>query len=187
MEKRWLVISSIVSSLFAISLVSAAWTFTGMMDQWVELGVFSFVLPFLLVFALIYGILSTSPILGDNKGVLAIIALAIGLLSLYGGFVPRFFAEISVNLAIALSVLLCAIILMGLWIKENAIKWTIIGVGIIAFVAVVVSSFNNGSLGYTGNLWEQYGPALVTLLIIGGIIAFVVFGHTPSSSSTTTK
>ena len=129
----------------------------------------------LLVFALVYGILSKIAIFGDNQGVNAIIALALGLLSLSGGYASRFFATIAPNLAIALSVLLCAIILLGLWIQEKAIKWTVIGVGIIAFVAVVVSSFSDKGLTVTGGLWDEYGPALVTLLIIGGIIATIVW------------
>ena len=53
-----------------------ATTITDVLNQWAEIGVFAYVLPFLMIFAVIYGILSKTQILGGRKGVDATIALA---------------------------------------------------------------------------------------------------------------
>ena len=47
-------------------------TITEILNIWNDLGVFSYVIPFLLIFAIIYAILEKSKILGDEKAVSAI-------------------------------------------------------------------------------------------------------------------
>ena len=43
----------------------------------------------------------------------------------------------------------------------------------MAFIFIVASSFSgNRIMGL--NLWDEYGPALITLVIIAGIIALVI-------------
>ena len=39
-------IAGLITGIFGISLVSAAWTFTGMLNEWAAMGVFKYVLPF---------------------------------------------------------------------------------------------------------------------------------------------
>ncbi len=169
----------ILAGIFALGSVSAQWTFTGMLNDWAAMGVFKYVLPFLLIFAVVYGILSKTEILGKNQGVNALIALTLGLLSLVGDYVPNFFEKIIPNLGMALAVLLVAVILLGLFYsskKDEGISWlkyVIFGVGAVAFLAVVSNSFTNQP-GYWA--WEEYGPALITLLVIAGIVALIVWG-----------
>jgi hypothetical protein len=181
--KKGLVLS-ILAGIFSIASVSAAWTFTAMLNQWDQMGIFNYALPFLLIFALVYGILNKSKIFGDeNKGAVVIISLAIGLLSLVGNYVSNFFKIIMPNLAIGLSVLLCGIILVGLLWQEEKIKswlpYVIFGLGAIIFIYVVYGSFSGNSWGGS-YVWDQYGSALVTLLILGGIIwAVIGIGKNP--------
>ncbi len=172
-------------SVLLISFVSAAskWSVTDVLNTWASAGIFKYILPFLLVFALIFGLLSKSQILGDNRGVQAIIAIALGLLSLVGDYFPNFIEKMAPNLAVAISVLVAAIVLLGLFYdpkdaKKNWIMYIIFGVSAIAFVVMVADTFS----GYSGvgyNVWDQYGPALVTLLILGGIIWAVVANKKP--------
>lgn len=175
--KKGLVLS-ILAGIFSIASVSAAWTFTGMLNQWDQMGIFSYALPFLLIFALVYGILSKSEIFGkENKGAVVIISLALGLLSLVNNYVSNFFKIIMPNLAIGLSVLLCGIILVGLLWKEDKMKnwlpFVIFGLGAIIFIYVVYGSFSGNTWGGS-YVWDQYGSALVTVLILGGIIWAVI-------------
>ena len=167
-----------VGVLFSMNFVSAAWRFSDMLDTWANMDIFSYVLPFLLIFAMVFGILNKSNIFGaEAKGVNVIIALALGLLSLVGGYVPEFFQTMIPNLAVGLSVLLAAIILMGLFMSggnEKFINWGLILIGIIIFIFVMYSSFSD-SYNSIGNLWDQYGSALVTLLVLIGIVAMIVF------------
>jgi hypothetical protein len=172
MEKRWVfgALASIV--IFrSLSFVSAAFNFTDMLNMWANAGVFKYVLPFLLVFALVFGILSKGGILGDNKGVHAILAATLGLLSLVGDYFPNFLEKFAPNLATGVSVLLGAIILLGLFYKEGDnrknIIWVLFGIGVIAFLLIITNTFSS-SYGFAGmNIWQDYGPAIITLVILG--------------------
>lgn len=181
-------ILSSIGILFSLNFVSAAWRFSDVLNTWAEMDVFTYVLPFLLIFAVIYGILSKSNMFGaEAKGVNVIIALALGLLSLVGGYVPEFFQRIAPNLAIGISILLAAIVLLGLFMdgtQKPKIVNGLIGLAVLIFIFVAYSSFSYNYLGF-GNLWYEYGNALVTLLIIAGIIAAVIFWGKGTTSGTT--
>ena len=70
-------------------------TVTDVLNIWNDLGVFSYIIPFLLIFAVIFAILDKTHILGaDNRAIQAIVAVSIGLLSLQFDFVSEFFAII---------------------------------------------------------------------------------------------
>jgi len=159
-----------------------AWSVVDLLNQGETQGLFKYVLPFLLVFALVYGILSNMKILGENKGVHAIIAVALGLLSLYNDFLPNFVVGFAPNFAIGISILLAAIILFGLFISGDAdskitwIKYLLFGIAAAVFVVVAYSSLNDYTFMGSG-IWQEYAPALVVLLIIIGLIAFIVWGN----------
>ncbi len=186
MEKRWVfgALASLVL-LGSLSFVSAAFNFTDMLNMWATAGVFKYVLPFLLVFALVFGILSKGGILGDNKGVHAILAATLGLLSLVGDYFPNFLEKFAPNLATGVSILLAAIILLGLFYKpegdEKNIIWVLFAIGAIAFILIVTNTFSD-SYGLTGlNIWQDYGPAIITLVILGVAIWAIVSWSKSSS------
>src|SRR3990167_5223415 len=85
-------------------------TFGNLLSQWEQLGVFSYVLPFLLIFALVFGILMRTKIFEENKGINGIIALSTALMALQFNFVPIFFSDIFPKLGIGISVILAGII-----------------------------------------------------------------------------
>jgi len=165
-----------------VPIILQALSFADILNKAAEMQIFSYVLPFLLVFALVYAILIKSNILGDNKGAIVIISLALGLLSLVGDYFPNFIQAMSPKLAIALSLLIAVLVLLGLFVERA--QWLnnlFIGVGILAFVIVAYSSL--ADYRFTGSwLWEEYGPALVTLIIIGIVIALIVRGSSKESS-----
>lgn len=183
-SRGFVLVSLGLAFIASLGFASAAFNIADILNQWADMGVFYYLLPFLLIFALVYGILSSTEILGrDQKAVNAIVSLALGLLALVTDAVPKFFMTLAPNLGIALSILLAAIVLVGLFIREtNWIKTGLIIVAIIAFVAVVISSFS-GYPTSARNLWDEYGPALVTLAILAGIIALIVWGGRSSGSS----
>jgi O-antigen/teichoic acid export membrane protein len=80
------------------------------------------------------------------------------------------------NLAIGLSILLAVIILLGLFYKDTDVKWIkyiFVAVGAIAFIVVAYSSLSQ--YGSSNSfLWQQYGSALIVLVILGIIIGFAV-------------
>lgn len=178
MEKRSLFnIVGVLGGIFCLSSVSAAWSFDTLFRQWDSAGIFYYILPFLLVFALLFGILSKITILGDNKAVHAIIAAAIGLMSVITPFFPNFLRAMSSDLAVGISILLVAIILMGLF-YDSEHKWIIyilFGIGALAFIFIAADTLS-GVPGTGFNIWDDYGPAIITFLILAGIIWAIVAG-----------
>lgn len=151
-------------------------TITDVLNTWADMGVFAYLLPFLLIFALVFGILSRTKMLGENKGVNAVLAGAIGLMALQFDWVSTFFATVFPYAGIGMSVLLVALILMGMITEdENATKWIFFGLGAIIFLFVIGYAFYNFSwLGaYTGQDWV---PTIVLLLIIIGAVVAVILG-----------
>jgi hypothetical protein len=158
------------------------------LDQWAAAGVFAYVIPFLLIFAVVFGVLSATRILGGNKGVHAIIALAVGLLALQLPFVPAFFTEIFPRLGVGLAVLLTIIILMGLFIPWKQKGWltafAIIG-ALIALV-VIISAFS--SYTFWGSWWWQnYGGAIIAGVIILAVIGVIIASTKQRTGAGTTN
>src|SRR3989344_436567 len=92
--------------------------------QWEYMGVFDYILPFLLVFAVVFGILSSTKFLGKNNAVYVIIAIVIGLLALrWQFFFSTFLAEIFPRLGIGLAVILTLLILVGMFIAEDETRY----------------------------------------------------------------
>jgi hypothetical protein len=154
---------------------------TEVLNIWNEMGVFSYVIPFLLIFAVVYAILSKTKLLTtggeENRWILAIISVSVGLLSLQFDFVSEFFAVVFPRFGIGLSLFLVIIIILGFFSVDESGKpgrsiqvfgW-IIGVGVFIWA---LSSWDqwSGQVGFGGwfvqNVWA--------LLILGGVIAVII-------------
>jgi hypothetical protein len=157
------------------TIIMAGFSFGNLLRAADQADIFYYVLPFLLIFALIYGILSKSEVIGKNKGVNVIIALSLGLLSLVGNYFPDFIQKMGGKLAIGLSLVLAIMILLGLFMDAEH-KWItnlFVIVGIVAFVIVAYSSLADYS--FSGSfLWNDYAPAIISLVVIGFIVWFAV-------------
>lgn len=155
------------------------------LQTWADMGVFSYALPFLLIFAIVFGILFQSRMLGENKGVITVVALAVGLLALQFDFVPSFFSTIFPYAGVGIAILLVAMILMGLFIddptrrKHFMLVFFILG-ALIALI-VILSSLSSYTW-WGGWWWQQYWPAIIALVVIGGLVALVIAASTRTSS-----
>ncbi|MEM4230701.1 MAG: hypothetical protein QXF25_02400 [Candidatus Pacearchaeota archaeon] len=164
----------------------AGFGFGELLTQLSQIGFFSYVLPFLLIFAFSYALLGMIPIFEKNKGAAAIIAIALGFLSLQLNFVPVFFATIFPKFGIGLSVLLVALILSGIFItKEGEGKtvytWVFFGLGMLIFVVIAISSLSDYTMSLEG-FWYRYGALIIVgALIIGAIVAVFVSASKGSS------
>ena len=153
-----------------------ATTITEILNTWAQAGVFAYVLPFLIIFAIIFGILNKSQVLGNNKGVQATLAIAIGLISLQFDLVSNFFANIFPYLGMGIAILLAALILLGLGTEgEKWGKYIWLVLGIVIFFVVIASSFSSISfLSWSSPFFQQYGTLFFTFLFIAVLIWFVV-------------
>lgn len=152
-------------------------TIADILNQWQTLGVFDYVLPFLLIFTVIFGILEATNIVGKNKGVHVLIALVIGLLALRTGLVQTFFGELFPKLGVGLAVILALLIITGLFINSKEAKywmWGIAAVGMIIWIIILVSSFDTvGWFGGSGFFEDSAGLIIGAVLLLGVIIAVV--------------
>ena len=142
---------------------------------------FDFLLPFLLVFAIVYGILSSTKFMGENKGVYLIVAFVIGVLSLrYQYFFSSFLSELFPRLGIGLAVILTVMILVGLFIaREETRYWGygLAAIGVIIAIVVIYQSFVATGNGFIGGLNSDFvGFIILGVLLIGLIIAVAVSG-----------
>jgi hypothetical protein len=155
-----------------------AFDLTAMFANWQTIGVFDYILPFLLIFAVVFGILQASKLVGDNKGVHVIIALAIGLLVLQSGMVQSFFREIFPRLGVGLAVIISLVILTGLFVQSET-KWMLyvfIGVGVLVWLIATLGSFEQFNFG----AFENYSGVILGVVLLVGVIVAVV---TSSSKS----
>jgi len=151
-------------------------TIGNMLDQWAQIGVFTYVLPFLIIFALIFAILNQIKLFNKNRGVNAIIALAVGFMSLQFDFVPRFFSEIFPRLGIGLGIILIILIMIGMFMDPEK-SGLMIALMIIGFIIVIVILLNTaGSLGWmTGYWWEENWGTILGIVVVLGLIGMIIF------------
>jgi Zn-dependent protease with chaperone function len=156
-----------------------------------QMGVFAYLLPFLLIFALVYGILTKTTILGNNKGINVVLAIAIGLMALQFNFVSYFFAEIFPRLGVGLAILLVMTVLLGAFVDFDENSWAkriFFGVGALTVLIIVFQSLGS-SFGF-GGTWFNLGfggigyrlqNALPWILVVG-VTGFLIFKIVKSDS-----
>ena len=161
--------------------------------QWQAAGVFSYALPFLLLFALTFGLLCRINLFSSknkegvdspNKSINAIIALSVALMSLQFDFVSIFFSEIFPRFGVALSIILVILILGGLFIDTSSkgFSWGLIAVVFVIIGIVIFSSLE--SFGYGASyLWRDNLGTLLPWIILIGLFVAVVAGSTTSSTA----
>lgn len=145
-----------------------------LLNQWAQMGFFSYLLPFLLIFAVVFGILSSIKIFEKNRGVDAIIALTVGLLALQFDAVPVFFSQIFPRLGIALAVILTIVILAGFFVdtKNAGIMYTLLGIGIVASLIVIVTSFSN--FGFSSIFFREHMTLIFTIVFVLAALGIIV-------------
>lgn len=168
-------------SLFLQTFAYAGGGFGGFLDALAQLGFFSFVLPFLLIFALVYGLLLRVKLFEKN-GINAVIALAVGLMSIQFDFVPIFFSQIFPRVGVGLAVILAVLIVVGIFVpKQNWVIYLLFGVSALTIILILAGSFE--SLGWTYSsdltLWfANWWPLLFGLVFMGVIIWLIVTSTT---------
>ena len=149
-------------------------------SSWEQAGFFSLLLPFLLIFALVFGILTKLQIFKEARAVNAIIALAVGLMSLQFGFVTEFFSQIFPRLGVGLAIILGVLIVVGLFAdpKSPIVNYVLLGIGIITIAVVVIQS--SGALGWaSGQWWESNWQVVVGAIFLFILIAVIVGSANP--------
>lgn len=156
-----------------LATLPSIFNFGDLLNELNNMGFFSLILPFLLVFAISFAILTQIPLFKDGKGPASIIAVSIGLISLQFGAVPEFFTRLFPNLGIGLGILLAGLILAGVFLSSgtakdlDAYKWIFFGLGALIFIIVVLVSLSDWGYGNTGfDKWKEYRGIIVVIIVI---------------------
>jgi hypothetical protein len=153
------------------------------------------ILPFLLVFTLVFAILEKTKILGDGKRQIdAIIAIVIGLIFVAFGRASYIVVELIPILGVALVVLLIFMLLLGSMYQPGDFKmekWMKIVIGIL--IAIVVAGtvlILTGGLDYVlGYITGSAGSGAVIVnivlivIVVGAVLAVIKGGKDKESGS----
>ncbi len=152
-------------------------TITDVLNTWNELGIFSYILPFVLIFAIVFALLEKTEVLGKNKAIKVILSVSIALLSLQFDMVSVFFANIFPKFGIGLAIFLVLVILLGFFYKPDEtkgmpFKWVgwVVGLGIVIW-AISSWGFWATDVGF----WGWFNDYFWSLLIFGGLIGLIVW------------
>lgn len=158
-------------------------TITDVLNIWNEMGVFSYVIPFLLIFAVVFAILKKTKILGeDNDGVLAIISVSIGLLALLNDHVSRFYEIVFPRFGIGLSLFLVILIFLGFFYPGDSngkVAWVgwVVGIGVFIWSLNSWDEWTNYA-GFGGWFSENFWA----LIVLGIIIAMISITMKPKNN-----
>ncbi|MEA3414459.1 MAG: hypothetical protein U9Q99_02960 [Nanoarchaeota archaeon] len=154
-----------------------------------QLGFFNYVLPFLMIFAITFGILDKINIFGSTgskgnksnpKGIYIVLALAVSLMSLQFGFVSYFFSEIFPRMGVLLSVILVAVIVLGLFFDfsksgtRQVFGWIL---GIALAVIIYQSLFSSMAFGwfnFGGGGWGYFWQRNLNWILIVGFVVIII-------------
>jgi hypothetical protein len=147
--------------------------------QWESLGVFTYILPFLLIFAIVYSVLSFTKVFKGNNAVNAVISLAVALLALQFQVVPIFFAEIFPRMGVALSILLVLVIIGGFFVDPSEdkkwLRYVLMAITAIILIFVIGGSLTGFGLGWNFSGGWFYGIPWGTVLIVALVVGLIIW------------
>src|SRR3989338_6346612 len=140
------------------------------MMLWESYGIFDTLLPFLLIFAIVFGILSYLRIFGNKKGIHVIIALVVGFLAVRNQYFNEFYREVFPRLGVGVVILLVIMILIGLFVEKEYRRywaWGLSAIGLIIAIVILMQTF--GYLGWTG-VYSYFGVESIAWVIFGVLL-----------------
>ena len=137
-----------------------------------QLGFFSYLLPFLIIFALVFGILTRIKIFEDNKAINGIIALSVGLMALQFGNVSVFFSELFPRFGIGITIILVILVFLGMFMDPDSkgVTYTMLGVGVVIVIVILVQTAEASSFWYSSFWWQNN---ISTILILAAFVAII--------------
>ncbi len=152
------------------------------------------VLPFILVFTIVFAILQKSEVLGkDKKQIDSMVALVVGMITITVARAVGIINQLLPFLAVSIVIILVLLILVALFNKKDDGKdtdlWKFLksAIVIISFIAVIVAALVfTGAWSYLASKFTEPGSNLVTnivfiAIIVGGFL-IVFFGDKPKEN-----
>ena len=139
--------------------------------------------PFLLIFALIFGLLSKINIFGTKddpkKNINAIIALVVAFMALQFNIVSSFFSDLFPRMGVAIALILVILIFLAFFLdlENKNVKWILSAIVAIVLVAVFWIPLSN--IGFRinfGDFFERNFALILFLLLMIGVIIWAIAG-----------
>lgn len=157
-------------------------------EQWIafaeQIGVFQYVLPFLLTFTILFTILDNAGPFADKSRNNALISVVVALFVItfspqgvaLGTFLSNFFGAIAVALIALLVLMMGFSLIFGEDVRDRASGWLQLVAG-LGIVIVVIVFLGQGGLSiivpegtYQGwNVMQQLGSVVGILLVLGAV------------------
>ena len=158
---------------------------------WESLGLSDVILPFLLIFSVVFAVLEKAKILGDNKRVHTIIALVVGLTTVIPhstGFYPANMDIVDIintalpQIAVVIIALLMVMILVGMFAPGGTL-WFVALIAILA-IGYIFARAANWIPSYELLYWLDNPElqALVIIILAFGLIFWMIGGSGPKTS-----
>jgi hypothetical protein len=148
-----------------------------------EFGVFRYGIPFLLLFALIFGVLKRLDLFKNNHAVEGIIALSVSLMALQVPMVSDFFSEIFPRFGVGIVIILVLLILTGFFVPYETSWVSYVYFGISAIVVLIILINTSGILGWEGGNWFYENWMFIMVLVVGIILVAIIMSSGSSNSS----
>ncbi len=181
-------VCNMIEGLFLATQGFYGGAFGNVLATWEQVGIFSYVLPFLIIFSLVFGILSRVNLFKDNRTINAILALSVGLLSLQFDFVPIFFSEIFPRVGIGLAVILVVLIFTMLFSNPDD-RWQMYllwGIGMVTVIVILLQTSWATGFGYS-SYWGFLGYYWQEIFAIGAIaviiVAIIISARSPNQNA----
>lgn len=154
-------------------------------DFWEKIGAFDILLPFLLIFGVVFGILNGTGVVSRDKKINVLLAIVIGALALRLPMVSEFFKEIFPRLGVAVSIILVILILLGLFMsgRNPTTKWILFSVAGVIALFVIFGSFS--SVGW-GAVEGWFDNEVVAWIISGALLIGIIVAVTMSKEGDAT-
>ncbi|MBN1544966.1 hypothetical protein JW898_05915 [Candidatus Woesearchaeota archaeon] len=165
-------------------------TFRGVLEFFVRLGIYDVVLPFLLVFTIVFAIMEKSKVFGTEKtshgeftrkNLNAMVAFVVAFLVVASSRLVAVINETMANMVLLLIMSVCFLILIGSFMKETREGVFLQGgwatfFMIIMFVGIVLIFTN--ALGWLEPAWnwllQHYDSTVVaSILLVAAMVGFV--------------
>jgi hypothetical protein len=174
-------------------------TFRGVIDFFADLGMYDVVLPFLLVFAMVFAILEKSRVFGTEpasggepsgmpkKNINAIVAFCVAFFVVASAQLVEVIIKVSSHMVIFLLALVLFMVLIGSFMAESKTGVALTGPAAVAFAVMcfiaIVLIFLNG-LNWldplyqfiVGNFTNEIVATVIMMAIILGAIALIIGG-----------
>ena len=174
-------------------------TFRGVIEFFVRLGIYDVVLPFLLVFTIVFAIMEKTKVLGvektnegefTRKNLNSMVAFVTAFLVVASSRLVAIINETLANMVLLLMLSVCFLMLIGSFMKETKDGVSLEGTWmyhvfiVIMFVGIILIFLN--ALGWLMPAWRwiagHYDSTVMASLILIGLIVGVMFWITKDPS-----